>query len=563
MMAEVCDRHIEPNGQIELEVMDLEQEGIGARHDKVPDPKDLAKDEKRIYIDPRSAWGLYFMYALVGLVNGFFVSYINVPFCQYVFGPMNSLGHTTTQQCAVAGSIVQMPWNFKVFYGFVLDRVSFCGSRRRGWIIFGWTACFVILLGLTSFAQELRDTQNFAVYTLSLMVMEIFLITADVAGDGMTIELTKHEDAERRGYILTTGQLTRFAMKTVVQLIGIFCMNGQEYYLDSKRANATLFSFSLKFWQVHLLIFCLALPLFFGMVYFLQDPPKTHENNSHPSFVGSLSSMWYLLKTKAFLFLILFNIGNLAVAGLANPANNDISLIATPTTLQNSVGGLLGNLFFMAGVVAFRRYFMNRNWRFTLFWTSSLLVLTGLLGLMTIYNTWGIGQDGWFYTLTGVIPEFIVGIAQVLTSLAIAEISPSGGEAFTYEFITTLHNCAIALNMNLSNIFVPVFSLGDISLEKYQSATYREKEVYNSNMADATYLTLGINVAGLLLFMWLLPKDRYQTLEWLSDKAWHRPSVACLGLGIAVAAFAFSTLASFLSLFPETMCLKIAGGDGC
>jgi len=33
--------------------------------------------------------------------------------------------------------------------------------------------------------------------------------------------------------------------------------------------------------------------------------------------------------------------------------------------------------------------------------------------------------------------------------------------------------------------------------------------------------------------------------------------------GIAVAAFAFSTLASFLSLFPETMCLKIAGGDGC
>merc|ERR1712048_645093 len=122
-------------------------------------PKGCAEGNKKASFDKGSALGLYCMYALVGLVNGFFSSYINVPFCQYVFGPMNTLGHTTTQQCAVASSIIQMPWNFKVFYGFFLDRFSFFGSRRRGWIIFGWAASLVILLGLTCFSQTLRDNE--------------------------------------------------------------------------------------------------------------------------------------------------------------------------------------------------------------------------------------------------------------------------------------------------------------------------------------------------------------------------------------------------------------------
>lgn len=38
-------------------------------------------------------------------------------------------------------------------------------------------------------------------------VMCFFYIFSDVAGDGMTIELSKLEPPETRGYILTTGQI--------------------------------------------------------------------------------------------------------------------------------------------------------------------------------------------------------------------------------------------------------------------------------------------------------------------------------------------------------------------
>eukprot|EP00928_Gymnodinium_smaydae_P035810 TRINITY_DN25134_c0_g1_i1.p1 TRINITY_DN25134_c0_g1~~TRINITY_DN25134_c0_g1_i1.p1 ORF type:complete len:561 (+),score=75.81 TRINITY_DN25134_c0_g1_i1:49-1731(+) len=513
---------------------------------------------------PRSAWGLYCMYGIIGLVNGFFASYINVPFCQYVFGPMNDPGRTTTQQCAVASTIVQMPWNFKVFYGLFLDRFTFFGSRRRGWIIFGWVAGFAILLLLATFSQSIRDSDNFALYTLMLMLMEVFLIVADVAGDGMTIELTKHEPEETRGYILTTGQLMRFTMRTIVQTIGMVFMNGPEYYLETSKNSTALFQYSLSFWQIHVVIFCLAMPFFVGMIYFLEDPPDSGEDRSSTSsFSKTFQGIWTLLKTKVCFLLICFNVINIAIASMGNPASNVISLIATPTTLQTSVGGLLGNLFFMGGVLLFRRYFLNRNWRFTLIWTTAFLIVVSLLALMTIYNTWGVGQDGWFFILTGTIPDFIAGIAQVLSSLAVAEISPSGAEAFTYEFFSTIHNCAIALNINFSNLFVPVFALGDISLENYITADAAQKQSYNTNMANATYVSLGINVAGLLACMWMLPKDKRETHKWLSDKMWHKPSVACIGLSVATATFLFSTVASFLSLFPGTMCMQIAGGSGC
>ena len=37
--------------------------------------------------------------------------------------------------------------------------------------------------------------------------MCFFYIFSDVAGDGMTIELSKLEPPETRGYIITTGQI--------------------------------------------------------------------------------------------------------------------------------------------------------------------------------------------------------------------------------------------------------------------------------------------------------------------------------------------------------------------
>jgi len=183
--------------------------------------------------------------------------------------------------------------------------------------------------------------------------------------------------------------------------------------------------------------------------------------------------------------------------------------------------------------------------------------------LLVIYNAWGVGQNGWFYMMSGTLPSVIAGIQQVLTSLAVAEISPAGSEATLYEFLVTCHNSAIALSSNLMNIFLPVFNLNEINGSVYDAADSALRSIYNSDMAGATYLTAVVNIVGVLVFMWFQPIDKAQCKEWLEDKRWHRPAVGILSLSIAVACFGFSTLVSFLSLFPETNCLAIAGGRGC
>ena len=65
---------------------------------------------------------------------------------------------------------------------------------------------------MAAFAQNLADEGQFATYMMLLMVMCFFYIFSDVAGDGMTIELSKLEPPETRGYILTTGQTLHFHM---------------------------------------------------------------------------------------------------------------------------------------------------------------------------------------------------------------------------------------------------------------------------------------------------------------------------------------------------------------
>eukprot|EP00439_Symbiodinium_sp_Y106_P071502 s570_g12.t2 len=261
-------------------------------------------------VDKTAVWGLYCMYAIVGLIYGFVSNYINIPICQYVFGPLGRVGRASVQQCNISVSLTQMPWNFKIFYGLLLDQLGFCGTRRRGWIIFGWTCSLIILACMSVLAQNLADEGNFAVYMMLLVVMCFFYIFADVAGDGMTIELSKLEPPETRGYILTTGQMVRFATTTLTNVLGILAMNGKYYYPPQREGdtNDTIFSFELSFWQVHLVLVCMALPFWGFMVYLLQDPPQQVVLMHSPQDV--IKEMWKVMKTKVMLYLILFALGH-------------------------------------------------------------------------------------------------------------------------------------------------------------------------------------------------------------------------------------------------------------
>jgi len=474
---------------------------------------------------------------------------------------MGEPGRSTVAQCNISQTITCLPWNFQVFYGLFLDRVGFCGTRRKGWIIFGWTTSLGMLFIIAFLADHLVSEGALFTYMMLLLLMCIFYIFSTVSSDGMTIEFGKLEPPENRGYIMTTGQMVRFGSQVVVNLVGILGMNDKFYYPANAAKNSTIFPFGLSFMDVHLVLLAMCVPLYVAMVFLLQDPPRDLEQ--HHSCKTVLTTLWSVMKTRVMFSLIIFCVTSTAIASLQNPALNIIANIAAPSTFQLSIGTLLGNLLFLLGVWIFRSFFINRNWRLTFIWTALLLATNGCFQLMMIFNTGGIGQSGWFYALGSNIMLLIQGVQQVLSSLSVIEIAPQGFEASVYEFLISVGNSGISLNANLMNLFVPIFSLNGIA-PRYQFAKDHDPalhEHFNSLLGTSTYFVIITNAVGALCFCWFLPVGKKQCHEWLTQ--WKRNVTGIFNQTFGWGVLLFSLTISMLSAIPSTSCLKIAGGDGC
>jgi len=639
------------------------------------------EDNSDFTLDPKAIWGLYCMYAIVGLVYGFIQNNITLPICFYVFGPLDvdssawAPGRAQLSQCNIASAIPTMPWNLKVFYGLFLDQFGFFGTRRKGWIIFGWTGALILLVVVGSMAEGLANQapivathtsagktvnvpmwpyvpinqtinwetgepdggkvfdetgykttedwvgtdgkvqhakddvinteSDFFTYEMIPLVQCFFYIFSDVAGDGMTIELSRFEPPEKRGYILTTGQMTRFASTILANILGILFMNGVDYTAAKDAANA--FPFEIPFGWVHFVLVIMCIPFYAGMVFFLQDPPKD-ENHEHHSLMQIGEKLWVLMKTKVMFFLIIGMLGNMAIASLINPAQNVIQSIVSPSTLQNGVGSLFGNLIFLVGVSIFRKYLMDKNWRYTFVATGVIMALNGCFAFIMIYNVGGFGQTGWFFVFGNNVLSIIQGVSQVLSSLAVVEVAPKGFEASVYEFLTTMHNAGITLNLNLMGLLQPIFGVTSIIKNGYACtkpcchetactpadactsfgivdvqavSCKRELNYFEDNcvqntawndacnhdnglLATATGFTMVVNVAGVIGVAFLIPANKKDCKDWLeAPGCWQSVAIGALGSVIGWGCLFFSLTVSFLSIIPATTCLAIAGGDGC
>merc|ERR1712070_1191056 len=209
---------------------------------------------------------------------------------------------------------------------------------------------------------------------------------------------------------------------------------------------------------------------------------------------------------------------------------------------------------------------MDRNWRVTFVATGIIMAMNAVFMYIMIYNVGGIGQNPWFFVFGNNVLNIIQGVSQVLSSLAVVEVAPRGFEASVYEFLTTMHNAGITLNLNLMGIFQPIFGVSAIIApgHDYHNETPEMQAKDNRDMAAATTFTMVVNVVGVLIVAFMIPKDKAQCKEWLDAPGfWKTTANGVLGSIIGWGCLLFSLTVSFLGIIPSTMCLPIAGGDGC
>lgn len=507
-------------------------------------------------LDKNSLWGVYAVYAAIGTVNGFFATYLQTPtICQYVFGPLNV--NVQLQQCNVASTIFQMSWNFKLFFGFFLDNISFFGSRRKGWLLFGWTGGLIMLAFNAIMVEHYVEAHHFNYYLYSLMAMCVFYTFSDVAGDGLIIELSKFEPDDRRGFILTSCQMIRFVMMMVVTGYGMLFMSGRDYESENPAPNEIIFPFELPFNWIHWGLLFMALPFYVMMWLWLKDPPQAEEHPRGVAGLGmSLGRTWTAMKSYAVFMLLVQNLGIQGISGMQNPALNLIAMVANPSNFQSSLGVFLGNATFVVGVWLFRKYLIAYNWRITLIWTHGMISICGLLSIMIVWDTWGISQNGWFYMFQSNIPMVIQGLCQVLSCLAVIEISPVGLESTIYELLISSMNGAQSLGVALQSQLAAPFQL-DVTQSNWtsygcdaaKSAGVSRNETmcgsYETRMSSATWMTLGINLAGVLLFLWFMPKNAAHCREWAAVESWKSNWVAVLNICVFGGPFIYSMYTTF------------------
>merc|ERR1719401_2749926 len=114
------------------------------------------------------------------------------------------------------------------------------------------------------------------------------------------------------------------------------------------------------------------------MWVFIRDPPlpEDHHSSIMEGARVNAGKLWTAMKSFAVFMLIIQCYGNQALASLLNPANNSIASISKPTSIQNGLGSVIGNMTLVAGIWTFRRYFMATSWRVTLFMSQFLLGIT-------------------------------------------------------------------------------------------------------------------------------------------------------------------------------------------
>jgi len=222
----------------------------------------------------------------------------------------------------------------------------------------------------------------------------------------------------------------------------------------------------------------------------------------------------------------------------------------------------------------FQKYLIRRNWRITQYCS---VIFSAVLGFLWFFAYWDVGgtRTPWFTIFVDLDQSFAQGIAQVLFSMAVIELSKPGQEATTYELVITVANAAKTLcsvigtqllsPMGASDCSEPdTNDCSDDSVDTYSTDTYLDSggPIRYSNYS---LLVISIMVASAFAFTPFLPSGIEECDAWSKKGDLMGTSVTRgkLTLVMAIIIMGYGISASILLLDSQTSCQPAVGGSGC
>jgi len=500
-------------------------------------------------------WGLYAVYACVGIVNGFFASNIGgVLICQNRFGHMGYPGGVQSTQCQAAPSMYQVGWNLKIFIALMVDNFKIFGTRKRYWVIGSWALALVVLVVATLMLPSILDKVDeghagdaYSTYVFVLMGVCLCYAFADVAADAMTVEYSKVEPEEHRGTVIATGYQVRFFFVLLMGAFKTLTMSGEQFVAEG---DAPPFKFGLDLTVIHWCIIAMVCPCFLCIVMWIEDPPVLEERKGgFAGVVDAASSVWKCSKSYAVYSLMLYAFGTGALAQVTNPADTLVAQIANPDGITLGLGTMLNYAVMIAGLWLFKKYFLDKNMRTLSMWCYASCAVLQLLELIVTYAGHFPGA-GWFYILQQDLPQITQAIAFALMQIAIVEIAPHGLEASVYELLVSFNNIAKGLASVIQNQMTESFHLKGIGAENFthaQEMDHSQLHEYQSSMMGGILTAVAIACLASWFSGFFLPRNAAECQEWRARTSWQTTSVGALNitiLGVALFQMFFGLVVS-------------------
>jgi Na+/melibiose symporter-like transporter len=505
---------------------------------------------------------------LPATIYGLFLGYLSVP--GYVY--------------ATAGVITTLPWSFKFFFGMLNDCVPIFGYRRKPYMVIGWALCCAMLLFISTHSLPdpyycfvngtyLEDEppcnpsakEKGGEYAMLMCLAALGYVVADVGADGLMVQYAQREPQATRGQTQTMIYLVRtLGVVVATALVGL-CMNGKEY-------NGT-FDWTLSYNQI-----CgiLAVPagVMVPVSWFLVQEEKVRmamgggggtdggiigdeANGGAPTtFRGYLRQSWELLSSKAFFYVVLFNFFEPFVGRISTTAGGYVkSEWAGVKSLQNQMFSLVSSLVFAFGLYQVKKRFLNYSWRKMLAITLVMLNATDMIiAFLTIFD---VVRNQYFYLGETILDEIPAAANFVVGTYIIVEMADVGNEGLTYGLLTTISNLGSPFARAVGN---QIFGAFRQNLSERQNYVDDSPE-FRRAVAWSFAMSYGFSFAA-LGFLVLRPRQKEEAQ--LRKATWGRsPTYAYITVCLLLCALCYSLSVNFLAMFPDTMCLKFAGGSGC
>ncbi len=253
------------------------------------------------------------------------------------------------------------------------------------------------------------------------------------------------------------------------------------------------------------------------------------------------------------------------------------------TNFQSGIMTILTNFATVGGILCFQRYFINWNWRYAQYISTTFTSSLGLLWLLVYYDIGGT-MTSWFTIFLQLNTALTMGLAQVLYAMSVIEVAKKGQESTTYELIVSAGNSSNNIASIISTQLLtaahsntcsdPSGVCPDGLVNTYSMSTFFSTDG-PAKFTKYSLMIFSINLAGMLIFTRFLPKDKSQCEEWKQAGNTFvnssNPFVAIFTparVGYASAALATMTItyqlvSTIVLLNPKTACLSAFGGSGC